>query len=184
MLFVITGASGSGKSEYAEQLAGRLAVRERIQRKLYVATMETESDAARERIARHRALRAGKGFVTVESVMGLGKEALRDSLPGTVVLLECVSNLLANLMFSAGMTAMEAQREILSQVQEACGICRHLVVVTNEVFSETVGDSGALDQYVRALGGINCYLAGLADAFCEVVYSIPVFLKGEKLCRF
>lgn len=79
MLCLITGASGSGKSEYAENLVCRLAQREGIHQKVYMATMEWESGAARERIARHRKQRAGKGFVTVESLLGLRSREIRPA---------------------------------------------------------------------------------------------------------
>lgn len=184
MLFVVTGASGSGKSEYAERLVCGLSERDGIPEKIYAATMEKESAAAKERIARHRRLRAGKGFVTAEAAFGLREESVRTRLPETIVLLECVSNLLANLMFSGGLTGEAAAREIVSQIEEARLHCRHIVVVTNEIFSDGGIYKGEMEQYVRALGRINCRLAGNADAFCEVVYSVPVFLKGEALCRF
>lgn len=184
MLFVVTGASGSGKSEYAEQLVCSLSERDGITEKIYAATMEKESTAAKERIMRHQKLRAGKGFVTAEAAFGLREESVRTRLPDAVVLLECVSNLLANLMFSGNMAGEAAEREIVSQVEKARLQCRHIVVVTNEIFSDGSVYTGEMEQYVKALGRINCRLAGSADVFCEVVYSVPVFLKGEALCRF
>ena len=62
MLLFITGGSGSGKSAYAEDriTASGLASR------AYIATMEPFGAEAAARIARHRAMRAGKGFATFE----------------------------------------------------------------------------------------------------------------------
>lgn len=182
-MFVITGASGSGKSEYAEELACRLALRDRIPEKLYLATMENRSAEAKKRIARHRRLRKGKGFVTMESPLGLGKEALQKK-KDAVLLLECTSNLLANLMFSGGLTGRQAVEEMRFQLESAAERFRHVIVVTNEIFSDGADYTGEMQEYVRALGAVNCRLAERADAFCEVVYTIPVFLKGEKACRF
>lgn len=190
MLFLITGASGSGKSEYAEQLACRLAGRDGLQKKIYVATMERKGGEAELRIARHRRLRAGKGFVTAESPFGLS--GIGEYLPGgeesalgeAVVLLECLSNLLANLMFSRGLDGEEAGKEIGRQIAAGKARYRHLIVVTNEVFSEGAAGEDTVLAYVRALGIVNRHLAAASDAFCEVVYTIPVFLKGESLCRF
>lgn len=66
-LYYITGGAGSGKSEYAEQLAERLHA-ELAGPLYYVATMHPaprDSDAA-ARIAKHQKRRAGRGYTTIE----------------------------------------------------------------------------------------------------------------------
>ena len=60
MLIYVSGGSGSGKSAFAEDLVVQSGVRKRV----YLATMEPFGEDAAQRIARHRALRRGKGFVT------------------------------------------------------------------------------------------------------------------------
>ena len=62
MLLYIAGGAGSGKSSFAESQI----VRSGLPNPLYIATMEPFGPEAEARIARHRALRAGKGFTTVE----------------------------------------------------------------------------------------------------------------------
>lgn len=189
MLFLITGASGSGKSEYAETLVCQLARKEQITKKIYVATMERESSEARKRIARHRALRAGKGFTTLEAPLGFLSEVPESekelsSCKGSVVLLECMSNLLANLMFSAGLDGCAARDEALCQMERLQNACGHLAIVTNEIFSDGAFYEGEMREYVRSLAEINRCLAERSDVFCEIVYTIPVFLKGEKICPY
>ena len=62
MIAVVTGGAASGKSAFAESLALSLPGPH-----AYVATMRNSHDEETEaRIARHRSMRAGKGFVTVE----------------------------------------------------------------------------------------------------------------------
>ena len=73
MLRLIIGGSASGKSEYAERLVCSLPGK-----RIYVATMEPFGEEGRERIARHRKLREGKGFVTAEVPRDLG--AFADAL--------------------------------------------------------------------------------------------------------
>ena len=58
--------------------------------------------------------------------------------------------------------------------------CRHLVVVTNEVFSESVSDSPEMTVYKKNLAQINRALAEMADRMTEVIYGIPVYAKGEQ----
>ena len=104
MLTLVLGGSASGKSEYAEQLVLEAGAGPRF----YIATMEPYDEECLRRISRHRAMRASKGFETLECPRGLAGLALPR--PG-VALLECMSNLVANEMFSpqgAGEQALAA----------------------------------------------------------------------------
>ena len=62
MFVLITGGSGSGKSEYAEGLALKLEPG----KKLYLATMMVWDEEGRKRVSRHKKMREGKRFETVE----------------------------------------------------------------------------------------------------------------------
>ena len=69
MMTVVTGGSGSGKSAFAEDKILSFGPRKRI----YVATMHPYDEESHKRVARHRNMRAGKGFETVECYTGLKK---------------------------------------------------------------------------------------------------------------
>ncbi|MDD5945658.1 MAG: bifunctional adenosylcobinamide kinase/adenosylcobinamide-phosphate guanylyltransferase, partial [Clostridia bacterium] len=91
MVVMITGGSGSGKSELAENIAAALSKG----RLIYIAAMIPRGDEGRKRVERHRKMRADKGFETVERYTALAKY---DFDAESTVLLECMSNLLANEM--------------------------------------------------------------------------------------
>ena len=63
MLILVTGGSCSGKSAFAEKL---LAETGADTKKYYIATMDAADAESQTRVKRHRAQRAGKGFVTIE----------------------------------------------------------------------------------------------------------------------
>ena len=92
MLTLVTGGSGSGKSAFAEDRVLSFGDAQRI----YIATMHPFDEESHKRIERHQKMRAGKGFETVECYTGLKDVKLPA---GCVVLLECMSNLVANEMF-------------------------------------------------------------------------------------
>lgn len=172
MLYLITGGSGSGKSEYAEQVVQKLGIRPR----LYLATMYPFDEECYRRIRRHRAMRAEKGFETLECYTGL-KDA--DVSGYGTVLLECMSNLTANELYQengAGDRCVEAILEGIRMIRKQC---EHLVIVTNEIFSDGIEYDGETRQYQRYLAGINQELASMADVVTEVVYSIPLVHKGD-----
>lgn len=211
MIFLVTGGSASGKSEYAEALVTHFGGDERY----YIATMKPYDKESYRRIERHRAMRRDKGFTTVEwytdltklvftglrweerSVCG-GCEQENISAYGNcgdkhggeeqrlhrTALLECMSNLVANEMYlpeGAGKDTLNAVAEgvkCLSQKVE------HLMIVTNEVFSDGIEYDEFTKEYLQVLGGINRRLAAMADVVVEVVYSIPVIHKGAEYVQF
>lgn len=172
MLILVTGGSGSGKSEFAESLVLKLHQKPY----LYVATMYPSDDECRRRIRRHREMRAQKEFATLECYTGL-KTACADGY-GTV-LLECLSNLTANEMYQEGGAGDDCAEEILQGVFRLRENCRHLLVVSNEIFSDGIEYDAETARYQRYLGRLNQEIAARADLVVEVVYSIPVVHKGS-----
>lgn len=174
MMTVVTGGSGSGKSAFAEGIVTGYGDAPRF----YIATMVPFDEESRRRIERHRNMRAEKKFETVECYTDLKKLRFPKD---AVVLLECMSNLTANEMFQengAGENTVSAIMEGVCLLRQSV---RHLVIVTNEIFSEAASYEGDTDRYQRYLGEINVRLAHLADTVAEVVYGIPVYHKGREI---
>ena len=104
MITLITGGSGSGKSAYAEKYICHASNEKGFKEKYYIATMQVFDEEGQRKIDRHRRLRAGKGFITIEqprdiqdAVSKLQSENCLKA--GRLALLECMSNLVANEMF-------------------------------------------------------------------------------------
>lgn len=141
-MILITGGSGSGKSAYGEKRileAGKMA-------RYYIATMEVFGEEGRKKVERHKKLRQGKGFITIESTKDVGRAEVleticsgdpdRQSGPADLedteklgktgkskraVLLECVSNLTANEMFGSSFgTELEPDRCIEALAEKIC----------------------------------------------------------------
>lgn len=202
MLHIVYGGSASGKSSYAESFAMSLQGEGRL---LYIATMypykwnTTEIDPeTMQRIERHRAMRADKGFDTVECYRHVEHIVAKRQ---DVLLLECMSNLLANEMYLEPDADDGGRPETMSEVEKA-GVgmsetlslvskkivqalidlstrVQELVIVTNDVFSD--GGSLTYDEstreYVKNLAEINCALAREAATVTEIVCGIPVIVK-------
>ena len=196
MLYIVTGGSGSGKSEYAEQIA--VQCRNRNGGTLwYLATMRIWDDEGRKRVERHRRMRAAKGFETIERYTGLETLELRekfeepnpagldaerktDSLKHwescqvaqkSVLLLECMSNLVLNEFYDQ---ENGAQERILQGIKRLQKQCHDLIIVTNEIFSDGVTYDSESERYIELLGRINRELGQMADSMTEVVYGIPL----------
>lgn len=211
MLHIVYGGSASGKSSYAESFALSLQGDGRL---LYIATMypykwnTTEIDPeTMQRIERHRAMRADKWFDTVECYRHVEHIMAKRQ---DVLLLECMSNLLANEMYLEPENDDSGRPETMSEVEKT-GVdgnassdmaetmspvskkivqalvdlstrVQDVVIVTNDVFSD--GGNLTYDEstreYVKNLAEINCALAREAATVTEIVCGIPVNIKGDK----
>lgn len=188
MMELVTGGSGSGKSAYAESVIcgkHRLLCETTENAPLYyIADMVPYGRETEKKIEAHRKMRAGKGFATLEWYVDLpGKISAPDSpeLKGSCVLLECVSNLTANEMYEpagAQNTGGDTPESVIKGVRMLKERCAHLVVVTNDVFRESVTDSEEMTAYKGNLGMINRALAEMADQVTEVVSGVPVCIKS------
>lgn len=155
---MVIGASASGKSEYAEKL-----VVSRPGERIYLATMAAWDDESQRRIARHRQMRSGRGFLTVECPLSLENAVIPN---GSNVLLEDLDNLIANEIFSPeGGGEQAVLRGVLHVLEE----CSDLTIVSGEVYS---GGKEYLDDtldYLITSSRINRKLAQRADHVIEVV---------------
>lgn len=172
MLTFVLGGAGSGKSDYAESLLAASPGP-----RYYLATMQVWDEECRRRVERHRAMRAGKGFHTLERPLDLAGLTLQE--PGAL-LLEDLTNLAANERYDpqgAGPRTMEVICDGLAALHRQT---THLIVVGNELFCGGTEYEGGTLPYLRMLGQLHRRLAALADNVCEVASGCPVYYKGKE----
>ncbi|MFT4146241.1 MAG: bifunctional adenosylcobinamide kinase/adenosylcobinamide-phosphate guanylyltransferase [Mobilitalea sp.] len=191
MLTVIIGGSGSGKSEYAEnyllqrhllQQKSQISQEKRLGKKelernnnlIYIATMQPFGKEAEQKIKRHQLMRQEKNFTTIECYTGLAGVSLPDK---AYVLLECMSNLTANEMFSEQGAKEHTLAEVLRGIDQLSHQAAELMVVTNNVFEDGYNYDRSTMEYLRILGEINVGISRRADQVIEVVHGIPIVLK-------
>ena len=183
MMILILGGSGSGKSAYAEDYLLRTAG---DKKKYYIATMQIWDEEMQAKVARHHRLRQGKGFTTIEQPTAL-EQAASQMEPEAAVLLECMSNLVANEMFSEeNLSAVmdeakvkQLSHEIISGVTALQDSCDILIIVTNQIFEDGIRYDASTMDYIRLLGDINRQIAERAEQVVEVVAGIPIFIKKD-----
>lgn len=175
MVTLILGGSGSGKSAYAEDYLLRMAA---DKKKYYIATMQIWDAEMQAKVDRHHRLRQGKGFTTVEQPTAL-EQAVTQMEPGGAALLECMSNLTANEMFSGEQPT--DRQTVIEKILRGVDVLRKqmdpLVIVTNNVFEDGIVYDSATMEYIEALGRINERLAAEAGEVVEVTAGIPQRLK-------
>lgn len=167
MFITVTGGSGSGKSAFAEEQILKFPPGNRI----YIATMMCFDEESRKRVARHRQMRKDKQFETLECYTDLEHAAIPY---GSTVLLECMSNLTANEIFSPDGAKDQAYEAVCRGLLHLKERAAHVCVVTNEIFSDGISYDMETQNYQRVLGKLNAFLAEISDACYEVVYGIPL----------
>ena len=167
MFIIVTGGSASGKSEYAENLVPNTGSR------VYLATMEPFGTEAETRIARHRKLREGKGFETIECPVNI--EKVLEACRGKDVLLEDLPNLVANEMFSSHAHSTVG---IAEQILDLAHISESLICVTGILTADGRKYDESTMKYLKELAAIERTLAAHADRVIEVACG-----RGSELKR-
>ncbi len=162
MVITVIGGSGSGKSEFAENLAFNIS-----QNTLYLATMENITDASKNRILRHKELRRDKNFKLAEKQTALYELDYKEF---DCVLVECISNLVANEIFTKSET--NPLEEIIKGIKSINS--KNIVFVTNNIFS----DIKNFENYSEIHGLANIEICSFSDEVYEVVAGIPIKIKG------
>jgi adenosylcobinamide kinase/adenosylcobinamide-phosphate guanylyltransferase len=193
-LVLIIGGAGSGKSEYAENAAlglyeshRKISEENHLKNHLwYLATMKVCDNETRRKIQKHLIRRENTAFETVELPRNIGNlDAGRDD----VILLECISNLLANEMFPENETdecadyggrENENQKTCVERILQGIDALRgkcDMVVVSNEVSLDGCDYDETTREYIAGIAEINRRLSAAADEVTEVVAGIPVCIK-------
>ena len=175
MITLVTGGSGSGKSEFAEKIAVYLK-KTKNKDLIYLATMMPFGKETLLKIKKHQEMRKNKGFSTIEVFSEFKKFSEKYNFNNKIILLECMSNLIANEMFSDNNTNVIS--DVIYGIKNISKNENDLIIVTNEVFSDGLQYDNETIEYIKNLGNVNCEISNFADNVIEVVYGIPLNIKG------
>ena len=139
---------------------------------MYFATAEAGDAEMAERIARHKADR-GAGWTTLEEPLALAEELAARARPGFVVLVDCLTIWLSNLMLAGRDVATEVAR-----LTEAIGgLEGPAVLVSNEVGLGLVPESKLGRDFRDWQGRANREIAEACDAVVLVAAGLPALIK-------
>lgn len=175
MIAFVYGGSGSGKSEYAESLV--MACSD-VKHRYYIATMKAYGEEGAKRVQRHLKLREGKGFQTIECQKDIASVLLQMEHPeNATLLLECMSNLVANEMFDTEQGADHLPERVMEGIRKLAVRVKNLILVSANVFDDGTEYDPVSQEYMKCLGQVNLETAALARQVVEVVAGIPVIIK-------
>lgn len=165
-LIIVSGKNDSGKSVFAESIVSKCSGK-----RYYIATMIPKTEENLGRIKKHRKQRENLKFTTLEVPYNLTECKIdKDS----AVLIEDVSNLLANNIFEKGNGADEVLGDILNLLQK----CRIMVAVTISDLDSS-GYDKETSMYIDSLNKINENLKKEACVCVTMTDGDPVYEKGD-----
>jgi len=179
---LVLGGARSGKSALAERLA-----RDSGKDVVYLATSRAGDSEMAERIAHHRARRPTV-WRTVEEPTGLARTLRELCAPGRIVLVDCLTLWLSNLMFSCHQDYPEvgpidlaplflAERAaLLDWLDQPSG--GEVVFVSNEVGMGVVPYGAISRAFVDEAGRLHQDVAARCERVLFVAAGLPLALKG------
>jgi adenosylcobinamide kinase/adenosylcobinamide-phosphate guanylyltransferase len=184
-LILVLGGARSGKSTYAQKLAGETTTGSN--RVAYVATGVTCDDEMRARVEQHRRSRPS-GWATIEAPTEVAQVIKKAGEEYAVMIVDCLTTLITNWLAERGQleepteSMVELEKAILGQVEDlvraAEGVRATVIVVSNEVGLGVVPSFKA-GRVFRDLAGLaNQFIAREADEVYVMWAGIPQEIKG------
>ena len=181
---LVLGGARSGKSAYAERLA-----RDSGKEVVYIATAQAGDGEMAIRIAHHRAQRPD-AWPTVEEPLRLGATLLQHAQAGRLLLVDCLTLWLTNLLFSSGQAYPDVgaivrpelfhreRAQLLHALAELeQGDC-DIVLVSNEVGMGIVPVGAISRCFTDEAGRLNQAVAAVCERAVFVAAGLPLVLKG------
>ncbi len=174
MIHVATnfGGARSGKSRLAEQtaIATQLAV-------TYVATAQALDSEMQSRIAHHQNQRPAD-WSLVEEPLFLAKTLQKIDQPNQIILVDCLTLWLTNLLLLDDQNVQEFECEQLLKVLPK--LQSEIILVSNETGLGVVPLGEISRRFVDEAGRLHQALGQIADKVVFCVAGFPMILKGEK----
>lgn len=172
MKHLILGGVRSGKSRFAEQCAKASA-----RPVCYLATADQRfgDGEMNSRIERHR-LHRPKEWNLVEETHDLAGAILKQS-PDKLILVECLTLWLTNLLIDERSELERRRREFLTALEAArCDI----ILVSNEVGWGIIPENALARRFVDEAGNLHQAVAAICDRVSLVCAGLPHTLKDTK----
>jgi len=180
-LVLVLGGARSGKSRFAEELAASLGGRDVV----YLATAEAGDEEMKERIRIHQETRPCFWRTVEEPLKAAG--AVRQNGRARVILLDCLTLLVSNLLFQdtefdeSAEFMVEREKEVLKEIRGLAMVAKEVeatvIIVSNEVGLGLVPPYPAGRVYRDVAGRANQVIAAYADEVYFTIAGIPVELK-------
>ena len=163
---LILGGARSGKSQYAENLSND------YEKKIYLATAQARDNEFKERIKIHQQRRENS-WQTLEEPLQIANVITTHSHPETVVLIDCLTLWLSNMLEHKKNPEQETNT-LIKALAQANG---PIIMVSNEVGLSIVPENALARHFRDEQGKLNQALANVATNVVFMAAGLPLILK-------
>jgi adenosylcobinamide kinase/adenosylcobinamide-phosphate guanylyltransferase len=178
MILFISGGARSGKSTYAEKMAHSICSETKNAQLIYIATAKRSDKEMERRIKIHRQERANEWQV-VEEPYRLSR-ILENFQSGDVILIDCLTIWLSNMMFDR----TYSYSELVEEVSKWCSIAQEkklqLIIVSNDLNEGSPSPYELVNEYIYNLERLHQLVVQEAQYAIQIIAGIPIYWKGEK----
>jgi len=167
MITFITGGERSGKSSYAQKLALQLS-----DSPVYVATAKIWDDDFKDRVAKHK-LERNDSWRTIEEEKNIGELKIENE----TVVIDCVTLWLTNFYADTKNDVDKSLTLGKEQIDKLKNKTGNFIIISNEIGMGVHAATHTARKFVELQGGVNQYLASLADEVYLMVSGIPLKIK-------
>jgi len=168
--YLVLGGARSGKSHYAEKLA-----LESDKEVVYIATTIIMDDEIAQRVSRHKKERPAE-WITVEEPLGLARNLEKWASPERIVLVDCLTMWLTNLLSDNDKSLLNNERDqLLACLPDLPGT---IIFVSNEVSMGVIPKGELTRQFIDEAGCLHQRLAERVDNVTLMVAGLPHHLKS------
>lgn len=182
-LILVLGGARSGKSSFAEEIVAKLGGLDVT----YLATSEVRDQEMKQRVQLHRCSRP-REWTTIEEPKSIS-EVLANLKQGAVVLLDCLTLLISNLLLEEqelgedeyDFSEKDKEEVIVEEIEKIIAEVRKrnltLVIVSNEVGQGLVPPYKLGRVYRDIVGRANQLVASEADEVYITYVGLPIEIK-------
>ena len=164
---LVLGGINSGKSVFAEAL-----ITNQTTTPYYVATSVVLDQETQDKVNAHRTMR-GPNWHTIEEPVDL-VAALKQLPAGSVVLVDCLTMWLNNLMYQE-LDVHDYTDHLLETVAQSE---LDITFVSNEVGLGGISENALTRKFARFQGTLNQRITEQSDRVAFVAAGLPMWLKG------
>lgn len=173
----ILGGVRSGKSRFAQELAGKLS-----HKVLFVATGEPRDEEMQARIDEHKKARP-RNWRTLELPSNVGQQLESDIGDAQVVIIDCLTLLVANQL-GDDPDYLKAEKRVRAEVDGLIAVIDRLnasfIIVSNEVGMGLVPANKLGRFYRDVLGKAHQLIAQRASEVYFMIAGIPMKIKAPE----
>jgi adenosylcobinamide kinase/adenosylcobinamide-phosphate guanylyltransferase len=168
MKILVLGGARSGKSRHAESVAIDSG-----KSRLYIATAQALDEEMQQRIVHHQNNRDSL-WNTFEIPISLGEALLQKSSPDNVIVVDCLTLWITNLLLAGGDIFTREKDNFLAILPTLPG---DVILVSNETGLGIVPGDPLSRRFADEAGRLNQSVAALCEKVTLIVAGLPLTLK-------